>query len=174
MRWAVDLSHSQITFAVKHLGISTVRGTFDSFSGTIDEQDGAVHGAEISIDVASLSTGSSQRDEHLRSADFFDVANHPTAAFRLLSADRTGQELSATGELTIRGITKPVTLTGEIGGPAKDPWGNTKVSATLSTKLPRKDWGLTWNATLETGGLLVSEDVKLDIELQAAPEAVAA
>lgn len=174
MRWAIDLTHSQITFAVKHLGISTVRGTFGAFSGTIEEQDGVVSGAEISIDVATLNTGAAQRDDHLRSADFFDVANHPTATFRLLSTERTGNELAATGELTIRGITKPVTLTGEIGGPAKDPWGNTKVSATLSTKLPRKDWGLTWNATLETGGLLVSEDVKLDIELQAAPEAVAA
>ncbi len=174
MRWAIDLTHSQITFAVKHLGISTVRGTFDAFSGTIDEQDGVVSAAEISIDVASLNTGTAQRDDHLRSADFFDVATHPTATFRLLSADRVGNALQCTGELTIRGITKPVALTGEIGGPAKDPWGNTKVSATLSTKLPRKEWGLVWNATLETGGLLVSEDVKLDIELQAAPEAVAA
>lgn len=174
MRWAIDLTHSQITFAVKHLGISTVRGTFDAFAGSIEEQDGVVSGAEISIDVASLNTGTAQRDDHLRSADFFDVATHPTATFRLLSTERKGNDLAATGELTIRGITKPVTLTGEIGGPAKDPWGNTKVSATLSTKLPRKEWGLTWNATLETGGLLVSEDVKLDIELQAAPEAVAA
>lgn len=174
MRWAVDLTHSQITFAVKHLGISTVRGTFDAFSGSIEEQDGVVSAAEIAIDVASLNTGTAQRDDHLRSADFFDVGTHPTATFRLLSCDRSGEELTARGELTIKGITKPVTLTGEIGGPAKDPWGNTKVSATLSTKLPRKEWGLTWNATLETGGLLVSEDVKLDIELQAAPEAVAA
>lgn len=171
MRWAIDLSHSQITFAVKHLGISTVRGTFDAFSGTIDETDGTITGAEVTIDVASLNTGTGQRDDHLRSADFFDVTNHPTATFRLLEATRTGNDLSARGELTIRGVTKPVTLTGEIGGPAKDPWGNTKVSATLSTKLPRKEWGLTWNATLETGGLLVSEDVKLDIELQAAPQA---
>lgn len=173
MRWAIDLTHSQITFAVKHLGISTVRGTFDSFSGTIEEQEGVVSAAEISIDVASLTTGTAQRDDHLRSADFFDVASHPTATFRLLTAERSGNDLHCTGELTIRGITKPVTLTGEIGGPAKDPWGNTKVSATLSTKLARKEWGLVWNATLETGGLLVSEEVKLDIELQAAPEAVA-
>jgi polyisoprenoid-binding protein YceI len=171
MRWAIDLTHSQITFAVKHLGISTVRGTFGNFSGTIDETDGTVTGAEIAIDVASLNTGTAQRDDHLRSPDFFDVANHPTATFVLREATRSGSDLSATGDLTIRGITRPVALTGEIGGPAKDPWGNTKVSATLSTRLPRKEWGLTWNATLETGGLLVSEDVKLDIELQAAPQA---
>jgi len=169
MRWAIDLTHSQITFAVKHLGISTVRGTFDRFDGTIDETDGTVNGAHITIDVASLNTGTAQRDDHLRSGDFFDVSNHPTATFVLTETTRTGNELSAIGDLTIRGITKSVTLTGEIGGPAKDPWGNTKVSATLSTRLPRKEWGLTWNATLETGGLLVSEDVKLDIELQAAP-----
>lgn len=171
MRWAIDLTHSQITFAVKHLGISTVRGTFDAFSGTIDETDGVISGADISIDVASLNTGTAQRDDHLRSADFFDVSTFPTATFRLLSATRQGTDLTAQGELTIRGISKPVTLTGEIGGPAKDPWGNTKVSATLSTKLPRKEWGLTWNAVLESGGVLVSEDVTLDIELQAAPVA---
>jgi polyisoprenoid-binding protein YceI len=169
MRWAIDLTHSRITFAVKHLGISTVRGTFDTFSGTIDETDGVISGADVTIDVASLNTGTAQRDDHLRSADFFDVATYPTATFRLLSATRTGENLTAQGELTIRGVTKPVTLTGEIGGPAKDPWGNTKVSATLSTTLPRKEWGLTWNAVLESGGVLVSEDVKLDIELQAAP-----
>jgi polyisoprenoid-binding protein YceI len=174
MRWAIDLTHSQITFAVKHLGISTVRGTFDRFDGTIDEDNGTVNGAHITIDVASLNTGTAQRDDHLRSGDFFDVGHHPTATFVLKETTRTGNELKAIGDLTIRGITKPVTLTGEIGGPAKDPWGNTKVSATLSTRLPRKEWSLTWNATLETGGLLVSEDVKLDIELQAAPAPVEA
>jgi polyisoprenoid-binding protein YceI len=97
------------------------------------------------------------------------VAEFPTATFRLLKAVRTGAEFVAEGELTLRGVTKPVTLKGEIGGPAKDPWGNTKVSATLSTTISRKEWGLVWNAALESGGVLVSDTVKLDLEIQAAP-----
>ena len=174
MQWAIDPTHSQITFSVKHLGISTVRGSFEKISGTIDEQNGIVAGADITIDVASISTGGGQRDDHLKSADFFDVANHPTATFRVTNAERSGDQLTAHGELTLRGVTKPVALKGEIGGPAKDPWGNTKVSATLSGKISRKEWGLTWNAALESGGVLVSDDVKLDVEVQAAPVAAAA
>lgn len=174
MQWAIDPTHSQITFSVKHLGISTVRGSFEKISGTIEEQDGAVAGADITIDVSSITTGGGQRDDHLKSADFFDVENHPTATFRVTNAERSGDQLTAHGELTLRGVTKPVALKGEIGGPAKDPWGNTKVSATLSGKISRKEWGLVWNAALESGGVLVSDDVKLDVEVQAAPAAVAA
>jgi polyisoprenoid-binding protein YceI len=174
MKWAIDPAHSQITFSVKHMGISTVRGSFGTLSGTIDENDGVISGADVAVDVATLNTGSTQRDDHLRSADFFDVTTFPTATFRLVSTERDGESLKAHGELTIRGITKPVAFTGEVGGPAKDPWGNTKVSATLSTKISRKEWGLTWNAALEAGGVLVSDDVKLELEVQAAPEAVAA
>ena len=174
MQWAIDPTHSQITFSVKHLGISTVRGSFEKISGTIDEADGAVAGADITIDVSSITTGGGQRDDHLKSADFFDVENHPTATFRVTNAERSGDQLTAHGELTLRGVTKPVALKGEIGGPAKDPWGNTKVSATLSGKISRKEWGLVWNAALESGGVLVSDDVKLDVEVQAAPAAVAA
>ncbi len=171
MQWTIDPAHSQITFSVKHLGISTVRGSFGTLSGTIDETDGTVTGAEIAIDTASINTGAAQRDDHLRSADFFDAANFPTATFRVTKAVRNGDDLTAEGDLTIRDVTKPVTLTGEIGGPAKDPWGNTKVSATLSTKISRQEWGLTWNAALEAGGVLVGDQVKLDIEVQAAPAA---
>ncbi len=168
-QWAIDPSHSQITFSVKHLGISTVRGSFKSIAGTIDASDDAIQNVNVKIDVESISTGDQKRDDHLRSADFFDVASFPEASFVLRNATRTGETINAQGELTLRGITKPVTLTGEIGGPAKDPWGNTKVSATLSTKISRKEWGLTWNAALEAGGVLVSDEVKLDLEVQAAP-----
>ncbi len=174
MQWAIDPAHSQITFSVKHLGISTVRGSFKDISGSIEEQDGVVAGADVKIDVASLTTGSGQRDDHLRSGDFFDVENHPTATFKVTKTVRTGEELEAHGELTLRGVTKPVALKGEVGGPAKDPWGNTKVSATLSGKISRKEWGLVWNAALESGGVLVSDDVKLELEVQAAPAAVPA
>ncbi len=171
MQWAIDSTHSQITFSVRHLGISTVRGSFDKISGTVSGTDGAIESADVLIDTASINTGGGQRDDHLRSGDFFDVENHPTAAFRLKNARRVGDELHADGELTIRGVTKPVSLQGEVGGPAKDPWGNTKVSATLNGKISRKEWGLVWNAALESGGVLVSDDVKLAIEVQAAPAA---
>jgi polyisoprenoid-binding protein YceI len=169
--WTIDPAHSQIQFAVRHMGISTVRGTFEQFSGRIIEENGLVRQVEVEVDTASLNTGAKPRDEHLRSGDFFDVGNHPTATFRLDSFERDGQALNATGELTIRGTSRPVTLAGEVGGPATDPWGNTKVSATLETRISRKEWGLVWNAALEAGGVLVSDDVKLSIEVQAAPAA---
>ncbi len=168
MQWAIDTAHSQIQFAVKHLGISTVRGTFPTFSGTIAEDNGIVTAVNVDIEMASLNTGMAQRDEHLRSGDFFDSTTHPTATFRLTTFDRQGDDVVATGALTIRGVTHPVTLKGELAGPAKDPWGNQKVSATLETKISRKEWGLVWNAALETGGVLVSDDVKLTIDIQAA------
>lgn len=174
MTWDFDTAHSQIQFSVKHMGISTVRGTFQSFTGNIDEQDGAVKSVSVDIDMSSLSTNNEQRDGHLKSPDFFDIATYPTAKFVLTSFERSGDDVTATGNLTLRGETKPVTLKGEIGGPAKDPWGNQKVSAVLETKISRKEWGLTWNVALEAGGVLVSDDVKLHIDVQAAPAAVAA
>ena len=169
MKWVLDPAHSQVQFSVKHLGISTVRGTFDAFSGSIDEENGQATAVTVEIDVASLDTGNGQRDGHLKSPDFFDVENHPKATFSLTKFERSGDEVTATGDLTIRGTTKPVTLKGEIGGPAKDPWGNQKVSATLETKIARKEWGLVWNVALEAGGVLVSDDVKLSIDIQAQP-----
>ncbi len=169
MQWAIDAAHSQIQFAVKHMAISTVRGTFGTFEGTIDEENGSVKGVSVEIDMNSLTTGNEQRDGHLRSADFFDVANFPKATFSLTKFTRDGDDISAEGDLTIRGITKPVTLRGEVGGPARDPWGNEKVSASISTKISRKEWGLVWNVALEAGGVLVSDDVKLSVEVQAAP-----
>lgn len=174
MQWSFDPAHSQVQFSVKHMGISTVRGTFQSFTGAIEQENGTVQAVTVEIDVNSLTTSNEQRDGHLRSPDFFDVATFPTATFVLTSFSRTGDDVTATGQVTIKGITKPVTLTGEIGGPAKDPWGNEKVSAVLETKISRKDFGLTWNVALEAGGVLVSDDVKLHIDVQAAPAAVAA
>lgn len=174
MQWALDTAHSQIQFSVKHMGISTVRGTFQQFNGTIEEENGVVKSVDVEVDTASLNTGAAQRDEHLRSGDFFDSPQHPTARFHLTSFERQGEDVAAKGNLTIRGVTHPVTLKGEINGPAKDPWGNEKVSASLETKISRKEWGLVWNAALETGGVLVSDDVKLSIEVQAAPVAVTA
>ena len=167
MLWSIDPAHSQIQFSAKHLGISTVRGTFESFEGHIEEEDGNVSEVTVEIDVASLNTGNAQRDGHLKGADFFDVEAFPKATFRLTSFRRSGDDVTAEGDLTVRGVTAPITLTGEIGGPSKDPWGNEKVSASLSTKISRKQWGLVWNVALETGGVLVSDEVKLSIEVQA-------
>jgi polyisoprenoid-binding protein YceI len=168
MQWNFDPAHSQIQFAVKHMGISTVRGTFTQFEGTIEEQNGQVTAVTVDVDLASLSTGSDQRDGHLKSADFFDVEANPKANFSLTKFTRNGEEVVAEGDLTIRGVTRPITLKGEIGGPSKDPWGNEKVSASLTGKISRKEWGLVWNVALEAGGVLVSDDVKLSIEVQAA------
>ncbi|MEQ1692743.1 MAG: YceI family protein [Gemmatimonas sp.] len=173
MQWQIDSAHSQIQFSVKHLGISTVRGTFGDFTGTIDELGGAVTGATVEIDVRSLTSGNEQRDGHLKSADFFDVESFPTSTFALKRFVRSGDEVTVEGDLTIRGTTRPIVLTGEIGGPAIDPWGNKKVSASLNTKISRKEWGLVWNVALEAGGVLVGDDVKLSIEVQAAPVAIA-
>ena len=167
MLWSIDPAHSQIQFSAKHLGISTVRGTFERFEGDIEEENGDVKEVTVEIDVASLNTGNAQRDGHLKGADFFDVEANPKATFRLTSFTRSGDDITADGELTLRGVTAPITLTGEIGGPSKDPWGNEKVSASLSTKISRKQWGLVWNVALEAGGVLVSDDVKLSIEVQA-------
>jgi polyisoprenoid-binding protein YceI len=174
MLWAIDTAHSQIQFSVKHMGISTVRGTFQQFTGEIDEESGAVNSVTVDIDVASLNTGSEQRDGHLKGPDFFDTANFPKATFALSSFERSGDDVIAKGDLTIRGQTHPITLKGEIGGPAKDPWGNEKVSAVLETRISRKEWGLVWNVALEAGGVLVSDEVKLSIDVQAAPVAVTA
>ncbi|HYW31735.1 MAG TPA: YceI family protein [Gemmatimonas sp.] len=168
MQWTFDPAHSQIQFSVKHMGISTVRGSFQQFSGTIEEENGEVKAVEVSIDTASLNTGATQRDDHLRGDDFFDSSSHPTATYRLNRFEKSGDDVIAHGELTIRGVTKPVVLKGEVNGPAKDPWGNAKVSATLEGKISRKEWGLVWNAALETGGVLVSDEVKLSIDAQAA------
>jgi polyisoprenoid-binding protein YceI len=168
MQWNFDPAHSQIQFAVKHMGISTVRGTFTQFEGAIDEEDGQVSAVNVDVDLASLTTGSDQRDGHLKSADFFDVEAHPKANFHLTKFTRSGEEVIAEGNLTIRGVTRPITLKGEIGGPSKDPWGNEKVSASLTGKISRKEWGLVWNVALEAGGVLVSDEVKLSIEVQAA------
>ena len=171
MQWAFDPAHSQIQFAVKHMGISTVRGVFEVFTATITETDGTPTAVHVDIDVASLTTNNAQRDGHLRSPDFFDVEQHPKASFTLTQFTRTGDQVTATGTLTIKGVSQAVTLTGEVGGPAKDPWGNQKVSAELETTISRQAFGLTWNVALEAGGVLVSDSVRLRIDVQAAPAA---
>lgn len=174
MQWTIDPSHSHIQFSIRHMGISTVRGTFGQLSGTIEEDGGEVKGADLEVDVASINTNVGARDEHLRGADFFDTATHPKASFHLTRAEQKGEEITLTGDMVIRGVSKPITFKGEVAGPVKDPWGNQKVSASVQAEIARSDWGLVYNATLETGGLLLSDKVKLLIDVEASPTPVAA
>lgn len=164
VKWSLDPSHSELQFKVKHLVISTVTGSFKKFDASLQSNGEDFSGAAVSLqaDIASIDTGNSQRDEHLRSADFFDAANFPQMTFEansLKKIDAENYELS--GNLTIRGVSKPITLNATYGGAMKDPWGNDRVGFEVSGKLNRKDFGLTWSAVTETGGLVVSDDVKI-------------
>jgi len=173
-KWAIDPTHSEIHFKVKHLMITTVTGSFNSFTAAAETEAEDFSGAAISFsaDTASVDTGNEQRDGHLKSADFFDAEKFPALSFKSTSyTKKGGDEYVLTGDLTIKDVTKPVTLSVEFGGVAKDPWGNTKAGFTLSGKINRKDFGLNWNAVTEAGGLLVSEEVKLSAEIQLVKQA---
>jgi polyisoprenoid-binding protein YceI len=168
--WDIDASHSSASFKVRHLMVSHVRGELGPISGTvsIDDQDVTRSRIDVSIDASKIATRDDKRDEHLRSADFLDVANHPTVTFKSTRVERgAGDELRVTGDLTIRGTTRPVTLTVESLAPAvSDPWGNIKRGATARAKINRRDWGLAWNVGLEAGGVLVGEDVAIELEIE--------
>ncbi|MFN8394041.1 MAG: YceI family protein [Bacteroidia bacterium] len=170
VNWIADAAHSEVGFRVKHLMITNVKGNFANYTANVTTEENDFGKAEInfSADTASITTGNEQRDGHLRSGDFFDSENHPHMTFRSTSVSGFdgSSDFQVHGDLTIRGQAHPVTLDVEFGGVAKDPWGNTKAGFTISGKINRKHWGLTWNAPTEAGGLLVSEDVKLHIDLQ--------
>lgn len=167
--WIIDPSHSEIAFSVKHLMISKVKGNFTKFEGKIvtggTPEDTSIEGV---IDAASITTNDEGRDAHLRSADFFDVENYPTINFKSTNVTSVkGDKYVLEGEITIHGITKPIQLDVEFGGVAKDPFGNTKAAASATGKISRSDFGLTWNAALETGGVLVGDEITLLLEAQA-------
>ena len=167
--WALDPTHSEMQFKVKHLMISTVTGNFHAFSANVETDGDDFSTAKITFnaEIDSISTGDAQRDGHLKSPDFFDAAQFPSISFESTSfIKHTGDVYKLLGNLTLHGVTKAVELDAELGGIAKDPWGNTKAGFTLSGKLNRKDFGLSWNVALETGGILVGEDVKLHAEVQ--------
>lgn len=171
--WVIDPTHTSVGFAVRHLGFATVRGNFKTVSGTIQaDEAGQVNAIEVEIDAASIETGVADRDAHLRSPDFFDADSHPKVVFRSREVIRQGDgEYQVVGDLTMHGVTKTVTLDAEAGPAIKDPWGLTRRSATVTGKLNRKEWGLTWNQVIEAGALLVSEEVKLSIDVQATLQA---
>ena len=167
MSWKLDATHSSVDFSVRHLGFSTVRGRFGAFDLDVatDSQGVPTH-VKAQIDASSISTGTADRDGHLRSADFFDVENHPHITFESTSITRSGDDLEITGGLTIRGTTLPVTFEAEVTGPVTDPWGNSRLAAEAKGKINRTKWGLTWNQVLEAGALLVGEEVKFSINAE--------
>lgn len=168
--WKLDPAHSRAEFKVKHMMISHVKGSFSGLSGTLveDPADPTRSRVEASVDISTVSTGDAQRDAHLKSADFFHHEQHPTMSFQSTSVEKKGDgEYAVTGDLTLHGVTKAVTFAVEgPSAPAKDPWGNTRIGLSATTKIHRKDFGLTWNATLETGGILVGEDVQITLDAQ--------
>jgi polyisoprenoid-binding protein YceI len=168
--WNIDPVHSIAEFRVKHMMISSVRGQFTGVKGslTYNESDPAQSRVEATIDVASIDTRDAQRDTHLKSADFFDVEKYPAFIFKSSRVTRRGdRSLSVTGPLTMHGVTKEVEFAVEgPTPPAKDPWGNIRIGVAATTKINRKDFGLSWNAALETGGVLVGEDVSITLELE--------
>lgn len=167
-KWALDPTHSELQFKVKHLMITTVTGSIKSFSAEVSSEGDDFTNANISFsgEISSLDTGNADRDNHLKSADFFNAEAFPTMNFVSTTLEKDGADYIVKGDLTIKGETKSVKLTAEFGGIATDPWGNTKAGFTLSGKINRIDFGLTWNAALETGGVMVSEEVKILGELQ--------
>jgi len=165
--WKLDPTHSALNFSVRHLAISKVRGSFETFDVTITAGETAADlTVEATIDVASVNTNQAQRDEHLRTSDFFQVDEHPTATFRSTSVVLDGDDFTAEGELTLRGVTKAVTLKGELGGVVVDGYGQTKAGLEATTKINRHDFGVSWNAALEAGGVTLGDDVTLSFELQ--------
>jgi polyisoprenoid-binding protein YceI len=167
--WTIDASHAEVGFSVRHLMISTVRGRFGGVSGTaiIDDRNPSASKVDVTVDVSSIDTRQEQRDAHLRSPDFFDVANHPTMHFvsTRIEGDITS-EFKLVGNLTIRGVTHEVALNATAEGRGRDPWGNDRAGFSAAGKINRGDWGLTWNQVLEAGGVTVSDEVKLSIDAE--------
>ncbi len=166
--YTIDASHSQVQFKVRHLGISNVTGNFPVFEGQFTFDSGALEGGglRVAIDASSIDTGTDARDEHLRSAEFFEVAKYPELRFESNSVEISDDGMKVRGDLTIRDVTRPVVLEAEYLGAAVDPWGNSRVGFSARTKINRKDYGLTWNKALEAGGLLVGEEVEILLEIE--------
>jgi polyisoprenoid-binding protein YceI len=168
--YTLDTSHTRLGFSARHAMVTTVCGSFPTFEGTakIDTANPAASSVSLSIDVAGIETGNADRDGHLRSGDFFDVEQYPTITFTSTEVVREDEGTwQITGDLTIKGVTKPVTIEFESTGSARDPFGNLRVGFEGATSINRKDWGLSWNAALETGGVLVSEKIKLEFDVSA-------
>lgn len=165
--WKLDPTHSEVSFSVKHLIISKVRGVFEKFDVTVvTHEDPALNTVEAVIDVASVNTNQADRDNHLRTSDFFKVDEFSTMNFRSTSVAATGRDFTIQGDLTLRGVTGPITLTGEFGGVIRDGHGQTKAAASASATINRQHFGVSWNSALEAGGMTLGDDVTVNVELQ--------
>jgi len=173
-KFTVDQSHSQVGFEVKHMMVSKVKGQFDAYTAEVEAEnleDLTTAQIAFSFDVASINTSSTDRDNHLKSADFFDVEQYPAITFKSTSISKDGDDFKVTGDLTIKDVTKPVTFDVEFGGKGKNPWGVEVYGFEAEAKINREEFGLTWNAALETGGVLVGKDIKIKVELEVNPAA---
>ena len=176
MSWQIDSAHSEVNFTVRHMMISNVRGRFEKFTGLVefDEKNPALSSVNVQIEAASINTREAKRDDHLRSADFFDAEKFPTLTFK----SKRVEVLDAShgriiGDLTIHGVTREVVLDTEYAGMSKSPWGTTSAGFSAHTTINRKDWDLVWNVALETGGWLVSDEIKIDLEMEVIKQAEA-
>lgn len=167
-KWQIDPGHTEVGFVGRHFMLTKVRGRFTGVTGEIEvaerPEDSSV---TVTIDMASVDSGDQTRDDHLRSEDLFDVANHPTATFRSTAVRVEGMRGTVTGDLTIKDVTRPVTLAVDYLGDVRDPWGNDRIVFSATAKVNREDWGINWNMILETGGLLVSKEIELNFEVEA-------
>ena len=176
MTWQIDSAHSHVNFSVRHMMISKVRGTFETFSGSVnfDEENPTNTTVDISLDAASINTREDQRDGHLRSPDFLNADEFPTLTFKSSKVEQIDEENGKLyGDLTIRGVSKPAVLDVEYAGQAQSPWGPTSAGFSAKTTINRTDWGLTWNQALETGGILVGDKITIEIELEIIKQAEA-
>ncbi len=176
MAWQIDSAHSEIDFTVRHMMISNVRGQFEKFTGTVDfnEDDPTKSTVDVQIEAASINTKEPPRDNHLRSADFFDAEHYPYLSFKSKRVIKTGDNTGRiVGDLTIRDITREVTLDVEYSGQAQSPWGTTSAGFSATTTINRKDWDLNWNKALETGGVLVGDQIKIAIEIEVVKQVAA-
>jgi polyisoprenoid-binding protein YceI len=166
----IDPAHTSIGFSVRHLGLNNVKGQFKEFAGVIVLDDGKIAEARGTIQVKSVDTGVQQRDNHLRTADFFDATNYPTITFKTKRIETTGGQIVMISDFTMRGVTKELRLPAKLAGPSKDPWGNLRIGLEAKTKLNRKDYGINYHQVLETGVLAVGEEVELEINAEAVKE----
>lgn len=174
MAWTIDPSHTRVVFSARHMMISNVHGRFEAVNGVVefDEQNPAQSALDVQIDAASINTGDAKRDGHLKSPDFLNADSFPKLTFKGTKMEVLGEDRGRiTGDLTIRDVTRPVTMDVEFNGLAKSPWGTTSAGFTAKTKINRKDWGLNWNVALETGGFLVSDNINIDIEAEIVKQA---
>ena len=176
MTWQIDATHSQVVFAVRHMVISTVRGHFSTIRGTLEFDEAHPENASIEaeVDVASIDTRDKNRDAHLLSPDFFDAQKYPVISFKSTKVERAGDDYKVTGDFTLHGLTRPVVFNVEYGGTVKDPYGLTRLGINGHTKISRKDWGLTMNPLLETGGAVIGDEIKIEFELEAVAQRVPA